>query len=45
MKFNSLEDPVSQAGSFLAINESLEKQNNLPKKYVDVTAGERVFYR
>jgi hypothetical protein len=45
VKFNSLEDPVSQAGSFLAINESLEKQNNLPKKYVDVRAGERVFYR
>lgn len=45
VKFNILEDPLQQAGSFVALSRRLEQDRVEPKEYIDVRAGERVFYR
>lgn len=45
VKFNILEDPKQQAGSFIALKRSLDSQRIKPAEYVDVRAGERVFYK
>lgn len=45
VKFNILEDPKQQAGSFIALKKTkLDKENITPNQYVDVRVGERVFY-
>lgn len=45
IKFNILEDPKQQAGSFITLKRSLDSQNKKPNEYIDVRAGERVFYK
>ena len=44
-KFNILEDPLQQAGSFIALSKKLENDKINPSEYIDVRVGERVFYR
>ncbi len=44
-KFNILEDPLQQAGSFIALSKKLEAAKTPPSEYIDVRVGERVFYR
>lgn len=45
IKLNILEDPVQQAGSFIVLKKTLEADGVEPREYIDVRAGERVFYR
>lgn len=45
VKFNILEDPKQQAGSFIALKKKLDSDKVIPKEYIDVRVGERVFYR
>ncbi len=45
VKFNILEDPLQQAGSFVALSKKLESDKTNPSEYIDVRVGERVFYR
>lgn len=45
VKFNLLEDPKQQVGSYLAVIKSLDSDRVVPNNYIDVRAGERVYYR
>ena len=45
IKFNIMEDPKQQTGSFIALQERLKSKNIMPNEYIDVRAGERVFYK
>lgn len=45
VKFNILEDPLQQTGSYLALRSKLEADKVTPAEYIDVRVGERVFYR
>lgn len=45
IKFNILEDPLQQTGSYMALRAKLEAEKVTPAEYVDVRVGERAFYR
>ncbi len=45
VKFNILEDPLQQAGSYIALSKKLESEKISPKEYIDVRVGERIYYR
>lgn len=45
VKFNLLEDAKQQVGSYMALKHLLDEKTVMPKEYVDVRLGERVYYR
>ncbi len=45
LKFNILEDPKQQVGSFIALKQHLDQQGQAPNEYIDLRLGERVFYK
>lgn len=45
VKFNILEAPKQQVGSFIALKNKLDAEKITPKEYIDVRVGERVFYK
>lgn len=45
VKLNILEDPKQQVGSFIALKNKLDSEKIVPKEYIDVRVGERVFYK
>lgn len=45
VKLNTLGDARIQSGAFLAVHESLSKQNQLPAEYIDVRLEDKVFYK
>lgn len=45
IKFNILEDPKQQAGSYVALRKKLDADKVTPSEYVDVRVGERVYYK
>lgn len=45
IKFNILEDPKQQSGSFIALKKKLDSDEIIPKEYIDVRVGERVYYK
>lgn len=45
VKFNILEDPLQQVGSYIALRKKLEADKVVPTEYIDVRVGERAFYK
>ncbi len=45
IKFNVDTDPRIAAGDYLAVNETLQKQNITPSQYIDVRIEGRVYYK
>jgi len=45
VKFNIRDDPKQQSGAYIALKKDLEARGITVKEYVDVRAGERIFYK
>lgn len=45
VRFNTLEDPRKQVGTFLAVKNRLEGSGEIPKEYIDVRVVERAYYK
>lgn len=45
IKFNIMDEPKQQVGSLITLQDRLASQGIVPSEYIDVRAGERVFYK
>ncbi len=45
IKFNTLQDARTQAGTFLAVKQRLESDHITPAEYIDVRVEEKAFYK
>lgn len=45
VKFNTVDDPLQAAGTFLAVKEQLEREGQIPQEYIDVRIEERTYYK
>jgi hypothetical protein len=45
VRFSMRENPLRQAGAYIALTKHLKRAQKLPKEYVDIRVGERVYYK